>query len=118
MDIIGKIRRIGDIEVKTNNFCKRKLVLEYKEKSSSISQVVEFELKNGNVESVDGFFKGDMIKVHFNVRGREITGKTGSLVVFNSLDVWRIEPVEDPTKRRRAASIYDKSERDGVELPF
>ena len=115
MDITGKIKRIGNIEAKTNNFCKRKFVLEHKEKSSTAVQVTEFELKNGHVDSIEGFSVGDMIKVHFNVRGREYTGKDGSVMVFNSLDVWRIDPVEDPTKQRRAVINYGK---DNVELPF
>ena len=88
MDITGKIKRIGKIEAKTNNFCKRKFVLEYKEKSSTIVQTVEFELKNEHVDSIEGFLEGDMIKVHFNVRGREFTGKDGYVMVFNSLDVF------------------------------
>jgi hypothetical protein len=118
MDITGKIKRIGKIEAKTNNFCKRKFVLEYKEKSATIAQIVEFELKNGHVESIDGYFEGDMIRVHFNVRGREFIGKDGSVIVYNSLDVWRIDPMEDPNKLRRAEKKYGKSERDNVELPF
>ena len=117
MDITGKIKRIGDIEAKTNHFCKRKIVLEYKERGSTVIQIVEFELKNGNVEAVDGFFAGDMIKVHFNIRGREYTKPDGTVMVFNSLDIFRIDPVEDPTKRR-AVSSYVQNENNNVELPF
>ena len=117
MDIVGKIKRIGNIEAKTNNFCNRKVVLEYKEKSSTITQIVEFELKNGHVESVDGFFEGDLVKIHFNIRGREYTKKDGSIMVFNSLDVYKIEPVEDPAKSR-GVKRYEKNEKYNVELPF
>lgn len=118
MDIIGKIRRIGAIERVTPNFCKRKFVLEYKEQSQTTLQVIEFELKNGNVEAVDGFTTGDMIKVHFRIAGREVTGRDGGPVVFTSLDVWRVEPTDDPSKSKKRELVYDKDNKDNVELWF
>jgi hypothetical protein len=117
MDMTGKIKRIGETEVISNNFCIRKLILEFKEKGTTAVQVVEFDLKNGHVESIDGFFVGDMVKVYFNIRGREYVKEDKPIRVFNSLDIFRIEPVEDPTKKRMASS-YDKNEKDNVELPF
>lgn len=119
MDITGKIRRIGVVERITPNFCKRKLTIEYKEQSQTIVQVVEFEMKNGNVEAVEGFSLGDMVRVHFRVSGREITGKSGNPVVFNSLDVWRIEPADDPSKSKQRELAYDKNDNEkDVQLWF
>jgi hypothetical protein len=119
MEITGKIRRIGAIERVTPNFSKRRLAIECKGQSQSVVQVVEFELKNGNVESIDGFSVGDMVKVHFRLCGREVTGKEGNPVVYNSLDVWRVEPADDPSKSKRRELVYDKNDKkDNVELWF
>ncbi|MDP2692829.1 MAG: DUF3127 domain-containing protein [bacterium] len=111
----GKIKRIGEIEIISNNFCIRKLILEFKEKGTTAVQTVEFDLKNGHVESVDGFFIGDMVKVYFNIRGREYIKEDKPVKVFNSLDIFRIEPVEDPTKKRTVSNYVENK---NVELPF
>jgi hypothetical protein len=108
MEITGKIRRIGAIERVTPNFCKRRLTLEYKEHNQNTVQVVEFELKNGNVEVVEGFSTGDMVRVYFRLSGREVTGKEGNPVVYNSLDVWRLSPADDPLKSKKRELVYDK----------
>ena len=83
LDIIGKLHKIFDVEQKTESFKAREFVIET---SGEYPQFVKFQATQERCAMVDTFKEGDMIKVHFDLRGREWQGK-----YFTNINAWKIE---------------------------
>lgn len=94
MNIVGTIHSRKEIQVISDKFSKREFVVRTEENPEH-PQFILFQLVNDRCNLVDGFRKGDMIDVSFNLRGREWTSPQGEVKVFNTLDAWRITPVGD-----------------------
>ncbi len=83
-EIEGKLHKVFDTENKTNSFQAREFVIEVAD--GNYSQFVKFQLVQDRCALVDAFKEGEMIKVHFDLRGREWQGK-----YFTNLNAWRID---------------------------
>lgn len=86
--LVGTIKRIGDEQQISDQFVKREFDLETAEQ---YPQIVRFQMVQGNTAKLDDWGVGEVVKVHFNVRGREVE-KEGEEIpaVYNSLDAWKI----------------------------
>ena len=93
METTAKVIRIENVEQITEKFKKRKLIVEYS-KNPTYPQVLEFTMVQNNVNLADKINPGDEIKILFDLKGRESVDKNGKRMVFNTLDVWRIEVVK------------------------
>ena len=102
--VTGKIHRIEDLNVISEKFRVQEFSIEI---PGSYPQIVAFQCANQKIDLLDGLVAGSTITVHFNLRGRESTGRNGKPRVWNSLDCWRIE---------RAAAISQSAHEDDV--PF
>ena len=78
----------------TERFRKREFVLEL-EADSAYPQYVKFELTGDRCESLDGFSKGEDVRVEFSLRGREWTSPKGEIRYFTSLNAWSLDRVGD-----------------------
>lgn len=79
----GTILKIGDIEtVGANNMEKREIVIET---GGEYLQQIPFELIKNNVTLPDQFTEGELVTIHFNIRGREWNGR-----YFSNLVCWKI----------------------------
>lgn len=87
-EVEGKLHKKFDTESKTDTFQAREFILEIS--NGNYPQLVKFQLVQDRCSMVDPYEEGDMIKVHFDLRGREWNGK-----FFTNLNAWRIEKVED-----------------------
>ncbi len=94
MQIQGKIYATKDAEQVTERFRKREFVLEL-EPESRYPQYVMFQLTGDRCEALDGFNKGDEVKLEFSLRGREWTSPKGEVRYFNSLETWSVDRVGD-----------------------
>lgn len=93
METVAKVIRIENVEQISEKFKKRKLIVEYA-KNPSYPQTLEFTMVQNNVNLADKINPGDEIKILFDLKGRESIDKNGKRVVYNTLDVWRIEVVK------------------------
>ena len=91
MEATGKLRAIFDTKQVSERFTKREFVLELVD--GKYPQTVLFQLTGDRCSSLDGFKVGDEVRLEFNLRGREWKSPQGDVKYFNSLDVWRIEPL-------------------------
>lgn len=89
MDITGELKVKNDTVEVSDKFKKREFVLT--DNSSSYPQHISFQLSQDKCSLLDSCKVGDLIKVHFNLRGRSWTNPQGEEKFFNTLDVWRIE---------------------------
>jgi hypothetical protein len=89
-ELIGKIKVLGDVEQKTENFKVRKFVVTI-DAESQYPQQVELQAANDKCDMLNQFTVGSDVKVAFNLRGREWTSPQGEVKYFNTLDAWRVE---------------------------
>jgi hypothetical protein len=88
----GKLFKIFDAQQVTDRFRKREFVVELAD-NPRYPQTVMFQLTGDRCEQLDDFEVGQEVAVEFSLRGREWTSPKGDVKYFNSLDVWKVEPV-------------------------
>lgn len=82
-EVEGKLHKKFDTESKTETFQARDFVIETE---GNYPQLVKFQLVQDRCALLDPFEEGQMIKVHFDLRGREWNDK-----YFTNLNAWRLE---------------------------
>jgi hypothetical protein len=110
MKLTGKIYKVFETNVVSDNFKKREFVIETDEK---YSQKVIIELINDKVDFVNNLNVGDLVECSINVRGREWVNKEGETKFFNSLSCWSMKLIGDSDSQQ-----YEKTEVDNDDLPF
>ena len=115
MQIIGKLIKKYDTQVVSDKFQKREFVVEYSEKPE-YPTFIKFELIQDKVSIIDNLEIGTTINVSFNLKGRKWTNKQGEEVFFNTLQAWKIEPME---VGKVIAEIQSRGDdKEGDDLPF
>ena len=93
MTIQGKLHVKADTKQVTETFRKREFVVEYAE-NPMYPQYISFQLIQDKCDLLDAYQPGTMLTIDFNLKGREWTSPQGEVKYFNSLDAWRIAPVQ------------------------
>lgn len=106
---------IGETEQKTDSFTAREFVIET---TGEYPQMVKFQLVQDRCSLIDRFAEGQVVRVHFDLRGREWNGK-----YFTNLNAWRVEAVQEgqPTSTDVPAqepAPVAAGEDDSDSLPF
>jgi len=91
IEAIGKLHTIFQTKQVSERFSKREFVLELADQK--FPQTVLFQLTGDRCGQLDSLQVGDQVRVEFSLRGREWRSPQGELKYFNSLDVWKVEPV-------------------------
>jgi len=119
-EVVGKIRTIKETKsFGAKGFLKRELVLETQDK---YPQYLLVEFTQDNCESLDRFKVGDEVKIQVNINGRIWVNPEKEEVIFNSLNGWRIENLNNtdsgnmPSKTSGATS--QSTEEEENPLPF
>lgn len=87
MEIQGAVHLIGEtLEVGTNGFTKRLIVIETDEQ---YKQQIPVDFVKDKTSILDNYKVGDNVKVSINIRGNEYNGK-----YYVNLQGWRIEKVQ------------------------
>jgi len=120
-EVEGKLHKKFDTENKTDSFQAREFVIEVS--SGSYPQLVKFQLVQDRCSIIDDYEEGQMIKVHFDLRGREWNGK-----YFTNLNAWRVEQPaaadvpapQTPASGESFPAANDEPASDGFDddLPF
>ena len=93
MELLGKIKLIGDIKTYGDNgFRKRELVLTTEEQ---YPQHILVEFIQNNCELLDNYSIGQTVRIGINIRGREWESPDQGIKYFNSIQGWRIESLDD-----------------------
>lgn len=104
MNIKGKVKRLSEVKVISDEFKKRDLVIKT---DGEYPQILQFQLSKERC-SLD-LKEGQEVNVHFNLRGREWTNKNNEVMVFNTLDAWKIEFEKEES---------NNTQNEGDDLPF
>ena len=116
--LTGELIMIGDIQQISDSFQKREFVVN--DASGQYAQTILFQALQDRADLLDNFIEGDTVQVTFFLRGREWTNpKDGQVRYFNSLDAWKIEPVENMGSKDNANTNHETFVEDEDEiLPF
>ena len=89
--LTGKIHSGTATQQRTERFAMRTFVLEMTD--NGYTNYAELQLVNNNCGLLDQFKPGDMVTVHYNVRGNLWNSPTGEKCITN-LNCWKIEPAQ------------------------
>jgi len=118
MEITGKIKVINDKQtIGDKGFQKREVVITTDE---NYPQSILIEFTQDRCELLDSFAIGQDVKIGINIRGREWINPKGEAIYFNTVQGWRIEPLngngQNPApKTQEPSDLIDDDEGD---LPF
>lgn len=93
MDITAQIKRIEATRTvgENNDFKFRNLIVTTEEQ---YPQTLSIQFVQGKCEELDKFAPGQTVKIDINLRGKETTKEDGKVMVFNTIQGWRIQQVQ------------------------
>ena len=89
MQLTGTLKLKKDEQSVSDKFKKREFVVT--DNSSQYPQLISFQLTQDRCPLLDPVQVGDVITIHFNIRGREWTSPQGEIKFFNTLEAWKID---------------------------
>ena len=106
MEIQGRIKTIFATEtVGQNGFQKRDLVITT---DGQYPQDIIIQFAQGNCAVLDRFQVGQIVKIHFNLQGREWTSPQGEVKYFNTVVGWKIEIVQPMQQYQQPMQQYQQ----------
>jgi hypothetical protein len=114
MELKGRVFLVGNVEVVSEKFQKRELILEYSENPEYV-EYIKFEASQKKVDILDGIKVGDTVEAHFNLKGRGWKDKSGKQNYTNTLALWRIVKVDGEQAMSSANVGFNDESGD---LPF
>jgi hypothetical protein len=114
MEVIGKVKSIGEEQQVSASFKKRELVVTTEDQ---YPQSILIEFVQDKTDLLNGLSIGQNIKVSINLGGREWVNPAGETKYFNSIKGWRIEKLSDAeiTTPHPVGQVPDNLDTD---LPF
>lgn len=114
MEIQGQIKTIFATEtVGQNGFQKRDVVITT---DGQYPQDIIIQFQQGNCAVLDRFQVGQMVKIHFNMQGREWTSPQGEVKYFNTVVGWKIEVVQ-PMQQYQQPMQYQQAPQGYIQQP-
>ena len=114
MEIQGRIKTIFATEtVEQNGFQKRDLVIST---DGQYSQDIIIQFQQGKCVLLDNLKIGQIVKIHFNLQGREWTSPQGEVKYFNTVVGWKIEILQ-PMQQYQPPMQYQQAPQGYVQQP-
>ena len=110
--IKARIKRIGETQNVSEKFKKRELHVETLEQ---YPQVINVEFHQDKCDVLNGYKVGQEVEIDYNLRGREWTNPQGEIKVFNTIQGWRIAPLNG---QQETASPEDLEPKEDDDLAF
>lgn len=92
MEVVGKVKVIGDEQQVSTSFKKRELVVATEDQ---YPQIILIEFVQDKTDLLNGLSVGQDVKVSINLGGREWVNPAGETKYFNTIKGWRIEKLSD-----------------------
>lgn len=115
-ELKGTVVHIGKTQQVTEKLKKRELIIE-DASNPQYKEEIKFEAVNDKCAAMDELRVGDEVNVHFNLRGRPYTDKSGNKAWFNSLGVWKFDVLRT-TPQQTYTPPSAQSAEDLDDLPF
>lgn len=108
MEVLGRIKVIGQPQQVNATFRKRELVVTTDEQ---YPQTILIEFTQDKVDLLNSFQIGEPVRVSINLRGREWTNPQGEVRYFNTIQGWRIE--RDAPAQQMGQPMQDQYQQQG-----
>lgn len=105
MEIKGKVHEVSATAQVTDSLKKRELIIEYVE-NPQYPEYLKFEAIQDRCALLDNTKVGDDVEVFFNLKGRKWTDKTGKVVYFNTLGLWKVNVLSATSTGTAATPEY------------
>ena len=125
MEVLGKVKVVGDVQQVSATFKKRELVVTTDEQ---YPQSIMIEFVQDKCDLLNTVAVGENVKVSINLGGREWVNPQGETKYFNSIKGWRIEKIQSEAPATQQiptmpaaeafASVTDFKEEEHDDLPF
>ena len=94
-EIEGKLISKSDTLQRTESFRVREFVIEKTDDigGRTVTNYVKFQCTQDRTQMVDRFNIGEMVKIHFNIKGSKWE-KDGKTNYITNLDAWRMESIK------------------------
>lgn len=92
MEVVGKVKVIGDEQQVSTSFKKRELVVATE---NQYPQIILIEFVQDKTDLLNGLSVGQDVKVSINLGGREWVNPAGETKYFNTIKGWRVENVNN-----------------------
>ena len=112
MELVGKIKVVGELETFASGFTKKLLVLMT---DDQYPQNIGIEFMKDKIDLLNNYAVGQDVKVSINLGGREWINPQGEAKYFNSVTGWRIEKAEGAPEAFTPPTALEEQEDD---LPF
>jgi len=112
MEVVGKIKVVGELETFASGFTKKSLVVTT---DDQYPQMIMIEFVQDKCDLLNIYKVGQDVKVSINLRGREWINPQGEAKYFNSVTGWRIEKAEGAPEAFTPPTALEEQEDD---LPF
>jgi len=117
MQITGTLKVKKQEQAVSDRFKKREFILT--DSSSQYPQHISFQLTQDRCPLLDNVQEGEIITVHFNLRGREWTSPQGEVKYFNTLEAWKIDRNQTDGFSQQAPPFQESMPASGNDdLPF
>jgi len=100
LELEGKIYRIDETVQVSDTFSKRDFIIETDEQ---YKQYILLQMVKDKCSVLDGYKKGDVVKVSYNLQGRLWSNPMGDEKCFNTLQAWLIAK-QDTSKQSPPAN--------------
>jgi len=111
MEVVGKIKVVGELETFASGFTKKLLVVTT---DDQYPQNIGIEFMKDKIDLLNGYAVGQDVKVSINLGGREWINPQGEAKYFNSVTGWRIEKAEGAPEAFTPPSLVEQED----DLPF
>ena len=120
MEVTGKIKKIDETKTYGDSFNKREMVLTT---DDQYPQILKIEFIQDKCDLLNNYKENDDVKISINLTGREWTNPEGKVIVFNSIQGWRVEKLDDvkesQTEEYNTNEVgNDLNENEPDDLPF
>jgi len=88
MEVVGKVKVVGEIQQVSPTFKKRELVVTT---DGQYPEPIMIEFVQDKCDLLNGLNVGDDVKVSINLGGREWVNPQGETKYFNSIKGWKLE---------------------------
>ena len=112
MELVGKIKVVGELETFASGFTKKLLVVTT---DDQYPQNIGIEFMKDKIDLLNNYAVGQDVKVSINLGGREWINPQGEAKYFNSVTGWRIEKAEGAPEAFTPPTALEEQEDD---LPF
>lgn len=114
MQIQGKITKVGKVQQVSDKFKKREVWIET-ERESNYPQEISVQISQDKADQFNRSV-GEEVELDINLRGRRWTNKEGVEMIFNTIDCWRWQLLNQSTPENSNPKPPQNDEDD--DLPF